>query len=377
MAAMKKLISMMVALILILTAMTFVTSASATCSEMYVVSKNGKGVNVRAAPSKQAAVLRQVAYGETVLVDWSYAGNDGWTKVVWGGRGDGYIMSRFLVDYDPGKAPTPSKEEKEKQEAEAEKKKLDKELKSERAVSEYFYIAARPTRASGWVNFRSGPSKTTSRISSFGDGKELLVMGETTNWYRVQDPDTQKVGYVHKSYTSKLGKKYVAETQTTDGGVQQLGTLNVNGEFDLTCKLPEGYNLQVLKARGDRIVAAVLSQDMTKPQLCLSIAYDETYADVERMNDMNDDDLLILEDSFKDMNDVEISYEQTGYGTKLLVAKETGTDTDFVDILAVYMGYFVEFNMTPNPKAADQTLSDAQIRMCIDFLTDVDFNPAK
>ena len=346
-------------------------------SVMYVKTANGKPVNVRSGPGKGYEAIGSAPYGHQVLVDWSYAGNDGWTKVVWGGRDDGYIMSRFLVDYDPGKAPTPSKEEKEKQEAEAEKKKLDKELKSERAVSEYFYIAARPTRASGWVNFRSGPSKTTSRISSFGDGKELLVMGETTNWYRVQDPDTQKVGYVHKSYTSKLGKKYVAETQTTDGGVQQLGTLNVNGEFDLTCKLPEGYNLQVLKARGDRIVAAVLSQDMTKPQLYLSIAYDETYADVERMNDMNDDDLLILEDSFKDMNDVEISYEQTGYGTKLLVAKETGTDTDFVDILAVYKGYFVEFNMTPNPKAADQTLSDAQIRMCIDFLTDVDFNPAK
>ncbi|MCR5567302.1 MAG: SH3 domain-containing protein [Clostridiales bacterium] len=346
-------------------------------SVMYVKTANGKPVNVRSGPGKGYEAIGSAPYGHQVLVDWSYAGNDGWTKVVWGGRGDGYIMSRFLVDYDPGKAPTPSKEEKEKQEAEAEKKKLDKELKSERAVSEYFYIAARPTRASGWVNLRSGPSKTTSRISFFGDGKELLVMGETTNWYRVQDPDTQKVGYVHKSYTSKLGKKYVAETQTTDGGVQQLGTLNVNGEFDLTCKLPEGYNLQVLKARGDRIVAAVLSQDMTKPQLYLSIAYDETYADVERMNDMNDDDLLILEDSFKDMNDVEISYEQTGYGTKLLVAKETGTDTDFVDILAVYKGYFVEFNMTPNPKAADQTLSDAQIRMCIDFLTDVDFNPAK
>ena len=40
---MKKLISMLVALILILTAMTFVTTASAQCSEMYVVSKNGKG----------------------------------------------------------------------------------------------------------------------------------------------------------------------------------------------------------------------------------------------------------------------------------------------------------------------------------------------
>ena len=66
---MKKLISMMVALILILTAVTFVTSASATCSEMYVVSKNGKGVHVRAGPSKSAEILRTVDYGETVLVD--------------------------------------------------------------------------------------------------------------------------------------------------------------------------------------------------------------------------------------------------------------------------------------------------------------------
>jgi uncharacterized protein YraI len=365
-------------LVLALIAASVVTALADTpwgTSIMYVKTANGKPVNVRSGPGKEYGVIGSAAYGHQVLTDWSYAGNDGWTKVVWGSMGDGYIMSRFLVDYDPGKAPEPSKEEKEKQEAEAEQKKLEKELKSERAVAEYFYIAARPTRASGWVNFRTGPSKATSRISSFGDGKELLVMGETTNWYRAQDPETQKVGYIHKSYVTKLAKKYVIETETETGGVQQLGTLNVNGEFDLTCKLPDGYNLQVLKARGDRIVAAVLSQDMTKPQLYLSIAYDETYGEIERINDMNDDDLLILEDSFRDMNDVEISYAQTGYGTKLLIAKETGADTDFVDILAIYKGYFVEFNMTPNPKAASQTLTEDQVRMCIDFLTDVDFNP--
>ena len=77
------------------------------------------------------------------------------------------------------------------------------------------------------------------------------------------------------------------------------------------------------------------------------------------------------------MNDVEITYRETGYGTKLLIARETGTDTDFVDILAIYKGYFIEFNMTPNPKAAVQTLTDQQVRMCIDFLTDVDFNPVQ
>ena len=373
---MKKLLAVVLILALA-TASAAVALAGNGTSIMYVKTANGKPVNVRSAPSKNAEIIGSAPYGHQVLTDWSYAGNDGWTRVVWGGRGDGYIMTRFLVDYNPGKAPTPSKEDKEKQEAEAEKKKLDKELKSEKAVTEYFYISVRPTRASGWVNFRTGPSKSTARIASFAEGKELLVMGETTNWYRAQDPETQKVGYIFKSYTAKLPKKYVTEAETADGNVKKLGTLNINGEFDLTCRLPEGYNLQVVNMRGDKIIASVLSEDMTKPQLYLSIAYDETYGEIERINDMNDDDRLILEDSFREMNDVEITYAETGHGTQLLVAKEIGTDTDFVDILAIYKGYFIEFNMTPNPKAADQTLTDEQVRMCIDFLTDVDFNPVK
>ena len=83
--------------------------------------------------------------------------------------------------------------------------------------------------------------------------------------------------------------------------------------------------------------------------------------------------LLILENSFTEMNDVAITYGETGHGTKLLIARETGNDTDFVDILAIYNGYFIEFNMSPNPKAANQTLSDEQIQICIDFLTAVQF----
>ena len=364
---MKKLISMMVALILILTAMTFVTSASATCSEMYVVSKNGKGVNVRAAPSKQAAVLRQVAYGETVLVDWSYAGNDGWSRLVWGSYGDAYIMTQFLSATKPGPKPTPDPAEKEK---EAEQKKLKDEQNSEHAVEPY-YIIVQPTRTSGWVNFRSGPSKTTAKIRSFSGGQEMLVIAETNNWYKAEDSETGKTGYLSKAFAIRSGKEI---TKTTGDGTEKLGTLSVNGEFDLTCRLPEDYKLQVVNTRGEKIIASVLSDDMTKPEMYLTIAYDETYSDVERMNDLSEEDLKILEESFSDMNDVNITYRETGHGTKLLIAREVGSDTDFVDILAIYKGYFIEFNMTPNPKAANQALTDEQIQMCIDFLTDVDFN---
>ena len=364
---MKKLISMLVALILILTAMTFVTTASAQCSEMYVVSKNGKGVHVRAGPSKSAEILRTVAYGEVVLVDWSYAGNDGWSRLVWGSYGDAYIMTQFLSNTKPGPKPTPDPAEQEKK---AEQEKLKKEQKSERAVDPY-YIITQPTRASGWVNFRTGPSKTTTRIRAFAGGQELLVVAETDSWFKALDPDTGREGYLSKSYAIKSDKTIAAET---GDGTEKLGRLSVNGEFDLTCRLPEGYKLQVVNTRGEKIVASVLSDDITKPEMYLSIAYDDTYSDVERMNDLNEEDLKVLEESFSDMNDVEISYSETGHGTKLLIAREVGSDTDFVDILAIYRGYFIEFNMTPNPKVADQKLTDEQVKMCIDFLTDVDFN---
>lgn len=364
---MKRLISMLVALILILTAMTFVTTASAQCSEMYVVSKNGKGVHVRAAPSKSAEILRTVAYGETVLVDWSYAGNDGWSRLVWGSYGDAYIMTQFLSSTKPGPKPTPTPEEKEK---ETEQKKLKNEQNSEHEVEPY-YIIVQPTRTSGWVNFRSGPSKTTAKIRSFSGGQELLVIAETDNWYKAEDSETGKTGYLSKAFAIKSGKEIA---KTSGDGTEKLGSLSVNGEFDLTCRLPEDYKLQVVNTRGEKIIASVLSDDMTKPEMYLTIAYDETYSDVERMNDLGEEDMKILEESFSDMNEVIITYNETGHGTKLLIAREVGSDTDFVDILTIYKGYFIEFNMTPNPKAANQALTDEQIQMCIDFLTDVDFN---
>jgi hypothetical protein len=75
------------------------------------------------------------------------------------------------------------------------------------------------------------------------------------------------------------------------------------------------------------------------------------------------------------MNEVEIEYRQTAYGTKLMVAREIGDDTDFVDILTVYKGYLIEFNMTPGPLAADQKLTENQIAQCVQFLSDLDFTP--
>lgn len=51
-------------------------------SIMYVKTANGKPVNVRSGPGKNYDVIGSAPYGHSVLTDWSYAGNDGWTRVV-------------------------------------------------------------------------------------------------------------------------------------------------------------------------------------------------------------------------------------------------------------------------------------------------------
>ena len=49
--------------------------------------------------------------------------------------------------------------------------------------------------------------------------------------------------------------------------------------------------VQVVNVRGDKIIASVLPDDMIRPQMYLSIAYDETYGEVDRMNQETDPDI--------------------------------------------------------------------------------------
>ncbi len=352
-------------------------------SIMYVKTDNGKDLTVHAEPSRTSNSLGKLHYGDQVSVDWSYSGKKGWSMVVWGSQ-NGYVQTRHLTDRDPGpyqkptKAPaTPKPTKDPKKEAEELKKRqqeLDSELLSER-VSEPFYVAVRPGRSSGWVTFRVGPSNITSKITSYSADKELIVLSETMNWYRARDPETNKIGYILKNLTTRLDKQLIA-SESTDG-VEKLGKLSVNGEFELTCKLPADYKLQVVEMRGESIIASVLSDDTAKPQMYLSIAYDELYADVDRMNDLSEEDIAALKASFEEQDDVTFQDAETGLGTRLLIVREVGSDTDFVDFLSVYKGYFVEFVMTPNPDSAVQELTEEQIQTAIQFLTDVMFVPVE
>ena len=157
---------------------------------------------------------------------------------------------------------------------------------------------------------------------------------------------------------------------SAEDGKTQLGILNVNGVFDIRCNIPEGYELSINEADSTMIYAVIESDDQTKPVMQLRVAFNELIADVERLNDLSDDQLKVLEATFLEEEGVKISYSSTAYGTKLLVAE---LENEYVVFYTIYKGFEVEFQLTPGT----EPLNDSQIDMVISFLSNMDFVSAE
>ena len=155
-----------------------------------------------------------------------------------------------------------------------------------------------------------------------------------------------------------------------------LGTLSINGAFRLQCGLPDGYSINPGTVTPDMITASLRSEDPAAPVMQLSVAYDEMYADVDRLNDLDEEALKLLEQPFIDNDpDVDITYGETGYGTRVLVAKHDTEEEDFIVFFSIYRGYCVEFVLLP-AREGDRNLVDDEIATCVSFLTNLDFIPA-
>ncbi len=155
----------------------------------------------------------------------------------------------------------------------------------------------------------------------------------------------------------------------------ELGSINMNGVFKLQCSLPENYSIKIASKDDEGLIAVVETEDMTKPMMFLAIEFEEIFSDVKRMNDMTEEQLQDIIDTFaEDGDEILVSYGETSHGTKLMIAREAVDSVDFVSIITVYEGYMIEFDMLSGVEA-EEGLTEEQIQMCIDFLSDLDFIP--
>ena len=69
-----------------------------------------------------------------------------------------------------------------------------------------------------------------------------------------------------------------------------IGTISMNGAFELRGVLPEGYQLTVITEEPGHYLAS-LSADDSKPAMAISIAYEELMSEVDRLNDLDENAL--------------------------------------------------------------------------------------
>lgn len=167
----------------------------------------------------------------------------------------------------------------------------------------------------------------------------------------------------------------LAETEKT-----YTGEFNVDDQFTIKWVAPEGYVVEDVRSGNPgtmiaRLVPAEGNED--KPIMLMSIAFDEQYAEVGRLNDLDAETLAEIEATFKEEDEVEITYMETAYGTKLMMIRETEDKVDYIDFFTIYLGYQVEFVMTKSSEEGDAFITDEQIQTAIQFLSDVDFVPAE
>ena len=153
---------------------------------------------------------------------------------------------------------------------------------------------------------------------------------------------------------------------------EEIGTITVNGSYIISCLKPEGYEMEIVVQDSDRILGQLLAdEEDIRPVIVFSIVYDETYAGIDRMNDLSEEDLAFLEGTYAEENPT-ITYRETAYGTKLMCVPGTIGENDFLSVLTIYRGYMIEFDIYPG-RETDGKLTDEQVQMAVDFLSSMDF----
>ncbi len=169
----------------------------------YVKTGNGKGLNVR--DGINGNVVGSLKYGTRIYVD-TFTTPD-WALITYGYNKPGYgygeyaawVSTRYLTRTNPGKySPDDSSS------GSTGLSSINTIFRTARQVAAPYYVVARPSRASGWVNLRWAPSTEAECITTCTQGKQLVVLAEMKDWYQVQDPATGMIGFIMSKYVEKL-----------------------------------------------------------------------------------------------------------------------------------------------------------------------------
>lgn len=162
-------------------------------------------------------------------------------------------------------------------------------------------------------------------------------------------------------------------------GKEDMGVLKVEKAFNIRySKLPDDYELRISTQNPMTIIASILTPNATLPRMRLTIAFNEEWSGVERLNDViaaeNQNDLEEIKESFLEEHE-EVSFEirETSLGTQLLVV--TAENGQEATIYTIYQSHEIEMLILPGYE--QEKLTEEDLERVIRFLSDMDFVPVE
>ena len=162
----------------------------------------------------------------------------------------------------------------------------------------------------------------------------------------------------------------LAEAET-----KSMGILKMNKAFDITYSpLPNDYELHINVQNDMVIIADIFSTQKNLPKMNLSIAFNDEWGEVEKLNDVTEEDLQLIKDDFsEEYTDLAFDTKETAYGTKLLIVKApSGMDAY---VYTIYKAHEIEIHLYPGEE--QEAITDADIDRVVAFLSDMQFVPVE
>ena len=188
---MKRLAALLIASLLLLLA------AAPACAATYKYAYKSSGKHVGVYGKAGGAKIGHIASGTKIEV----LGTSGsYTRFRYG-KGSAYVRSVNVVNSlnsQKKKTSGSSSDQTEGEILEA----MNAECRRMRQTDGYEVIV-RPSKPSGYVNLRFGPSTATEVMDRLYMGYTLEVLAKGRAWLQVRDPQTGKVGYIYARYTSE------------------------------------------------------------------------------------------------------------------------------------------------------------------------------
>ena len=192
---MRKTISLLLAVMLIMSGIIAAVPALAMGTRTYYVAcSNGGDLNLRQEPTKNSAGLAKIPYGTALEIS-GLSDDNAWGYCSYGNK-VGWVMMSFL-SLNP---PDPSKSKAEKARTDLESMNNEFQLMNNKPLAQSFEVVVRTNKTTTLYHLRWAPTMASFAMrNDVTNGEVFTVTAEGKDWYQVRDNRSARPAYIVKS----------------------------------------------------------------------------------------------------------------------------------------------------------------------------------